>query len=171
MKAGKAPLYRRVNTRTHGVTHGGGRKSRWERNTKTAAKDTGVHGSMHGKRQNGLDYTPLFRFLLSQVGRDWNDVHSEAVRRVDREEPIYWLVARTEEARQPVVRVGESSYFSGLFVDDQNKLAIVDPSVTVDTLEPRCACCTHTLNGQRLTKPFSDPNEKGDATRPEDAPD
>lgn len=155
-KQEKKPLYRSVNTRTYGVRHGSGNKARHERNTKAGRKDGGATGSMHSGQRHGRDYTPLFRFLLSRVGRDWSDVHSEAVARLDREEPIGWMVAEGGAERKAVFRVGESTYFSGLYVDGEGRLAVVDPSLTPETMRPFCACCTHTLNGVRLSLPFEE---------------
>lgn len=152
----KKPLYRKVNTRTHGVVHGAARtgKASWERNTKKAKSNEAQTGSMHGKQRQGLDYTPLFRFLLSKVGQDWDAVHSEAVSRLDKADPIFWLVALNRADGQPYVRTGESSYFSGLFVDEDNRLSLVDPDLTVDQMTPSCPCCTHTLNGKRFTRSY-----------------
>jgi len=162
MQPRSKPLYRRVNTRTHNVHHGSGQKAKYARNTKAAGKAQSDKGSMHSGQRHGLDYTPLFRFLLSRVGRDWDVVHAEAVARLDRTEPIFWLVAEHESDREPVVRCSESSYFSGLYVDDYNILQIVDPSVTHETMDPTCACCTHTLNGVRLSKAFGVSEEDGE---------
>lgn len=156
MQRDKKPLYRSVNTRTHGVRHGAGGKSKWERNTKAAGKNRATKGSMHSGQRHGFDYTPLFKFLLSRVGRDWDEVHSEAVARLDREEPIFWMVAENLSEANPTFRAGESSHFSGLYVDETNTLALVAPEVTPDTMQPTCACCTHTLNGIRLTTPFGE---------------
>ena len=156
MKDKKKPLYRSVNTRTHGVRHGSGAKSKWDRNTKASAKNDTMKQSMHSGQRHGYDYTLLFRFLLSRVGKNWPDVHGEAVSRLDREEPITWIVADRLSEGKLFVRVGESSYFSGLYVDENNLLAVVDPKLTADTMRPFCACCTHTLNGVRLTTPYSD---------------
>ena len=110
-------------------------------------------GMSAGKRR-GLDYTPLFRFLLSKVGSDWSAVHSEAVARLDRTEPIFWLVALRPEDEQECVRIGEASYFSGLKVDGNGVLQIVNPEFGPGSLAPRCKCCTHTFNGLRLTRAF-----------------
>lgn len=154
MRGKKEPLYRKVNTRTHHHDHHKGGHARWERNTKAGKNNESMRGSMHSGRMNGLDYKPLFRFLLSKVGQDWNEVHSEAVARLDKEEPIYWLVARTEDEKRPTVGIGESSYFSGLYIDENNRLAIVDPSVKVEDLEPYCSCCTHTFNGKPFVKKY-----------------
>jgi hypothetical protein len=146
------PLYRRVNTRARGVQHGGG-EARWARNTK-AALDEGMRGSMHAGQRNGLDYTPLFRFLLSRVGQDWDVVRSEALSRLDGPEPLYWIVARGEAEERAFVRVGENSYWSGLKVDAANRLALVAPDLSVDDMVPGCGCCTHTLNGERFKRGF-----------------
>lgn len=147
----KEPLYRRVNTRTRGVFHGGG-AFRWSRHARR--EDPTARGAMHGRRRHGLDYTPLFRFLLSRIGEDWTETQREAVARLDRPDPIFWLVARTEEERRPFVRIGESSYYSGLYVDEDNRLALVDPAWRVERMEPRCRCCTHTFNGVPFTQTY-----------------
>lgn len=92
MRGRKEPLYRKVNTRTRGVHHYKGGRARWERGTKVAQQNEGERGSMHQGVQNGLDYTPLFRFLLSKVGENWNDVHSELLRAsTSRSRFIGWL--------------------------------------------------------------------------------
>ena len=145
----KQPLYRKVNTRARGVRHGSGGEHRWQR----GAEPWKMTGMSRGVRR-GLDYTPLFRFLLSRVGQPWDETHSEAVARLDRPDPIFWLVARTPAERRDVVRVGESSYYSGLFVDDDGVLQRVDPAIGPGDLEPSCACCTHTLNGIPFSRKF-----------------
>ena len=144
----KEPLYRKVNTQTHRVHHGIGGDYRTERNGQ--AHSPASRGSMHGKQKRGLDYTPLFRFLLSKVGEEWNSVYSEAVPRLDRPDPIFWLVARHEGERREIVRVGESSYYTGLYVDDDGILRIVNPALRPEHQVPSCTCCTHTLNGVRF---------------------
>lgn len=148
------PLYRKVNTRARGVFHGGGGDYKHTRNTKREKTNPSSRGAMRGKQQHGLDYTPLFRFLLSKVGQDWSRVHSQAVARLDKEEPIFWMVARTEDDKRPVVRIGENAYFHGLYVDEENKLALVDPTACNEDLEPDCPCCTHTFNGVPLVRKF-----------------
>lgn len=141
----KEPLYRRVNTRTWGVRHGHGGEYRWSRHA--WREDRAGRGAMSGHRRHGLDYTPLFRFLLSQVGGAWVDIHREAVSRLDRPDPIFWMVARSAAEKRAFVRIGESTYYSGLYVDAEGRLARVDPALGVETMEPSCACCTHTFNG------------------------
>lgn len=149
----KEPLYRKVNTRTHGVSHGACRKRyRWARNSKAERASDAPRGPMHGRARHGRDYTPLFRFLLSKVGGDWDAIHAEAVSRLDTPEPIFWLVALNEVDRKPYVRIGESTYYSGLFIDSDNRLAVVAPDLRVEHMTPRCTCCTHTFNGARFTR-------------------
>jgi len=151
----KKPLYRSVNTRTHGVHHGSGGDYRWSRR-----REDRVHaGAMGGNSRRGLDYTPLLRFLLSRVGEDWDAVHAEAVARLDRAEPIFWLVARSKAERQHFVRIGESSYYSGLYIDEDNRLRLVDPALHVEDMEPVCACCTHTFNGVPFTRKYAPPGD------------
>jgi hypothetical protein len=156
----KEPLYRRVNTRARGVHHDKGGEFRWSRHS----DDRIAAGAIPGKRQRGLDYTPLFRFLLSRVGDDWREVYREAASRLDRPDPIFWMVARSEAERRPFVVVGESSFFSGLCVDADGRLALVDPTLRVEQLKPGCACCTHTFNGARFTRKY-DAEGRGGAIR------
>ena len=149
------PLFRKVNTTAHGVHHRTGGDSGDDRNTKVQKSFDGNRQSMHGRQLRGLDYTPLFRFLLSKVGSEWDAVFSEAVARLDRPEPIFWLVARSELERKDYVRVGESTYFSGLYVDESGRLQRVNPDFSVDDLRPSCRCCTHTFNGVPFTRSAS----------------
>jgi hypothetical protein len=153
----KPPLYRKVNTTAHSIRHGAGGDFHEQRNSKAAARSDAVRLPMHGKARRGFDYTPLFRFLLSKVGTDWNEVHAEAVARLDRADPVFWLVARQAHEEQDVVRVGESSYFSGLRVDEHGRLQRVNPSLDRADMTPLCGCCTHTFNGQRFTQAFKAP--------------
>jgi hypothetical protein len=103
---------------------------------------------MYGKKERGLDYTPLFRFLLSKIGFNWDEVFSEAKSRLDKTEPIFWIVALTQDEKKDYVRVGESTYFSGLYVDDNAILQIVNPALKARDMKPFCSCCTHTFNGK-----------------------
>ena len=153
----KKPLYRKVNTRTRGVHHIKGGEYCHESNTKAEKSSEATRGSMHGKQRRGLDYTPLFRFLLSKVGEDWSRVHSEAVSRLDTEAPIFWMVARSEADKRPCVRIGESSIYSGLYVDENGKLTKVAPHLRNEDLRPDCPCCTHTFNGVPLVRKYEAP--------------
>lgn len=164
----KEPLYRKVNTLARGVRHRFGGDAAWARNTKAekAAEAEGITRVSMGKPVNrGLDYTPLFRFLLSKIGQDWDAVYSEAIARLDRPDPIFWMVARRPEDRSPWVWLGESSRYSGLYVDDDNRLQKVDRALTAADFLPTCICCTHTFNGERLTRPY-DPDWPTDDPRP-----
>lgn len=113
-----------------------------------------IREGMHGRKRRGLDYTPLFRFLLSKVGCEWSAVYAEAASRLDLPEPIFWLVALRPEEEREYVRTGESSYFSGLKVDENGMLQIVNPKLGPGSLSPFCKCCTHTFNGVRFTRSF-----------------
>ena len=144
----KKPLYRKVNTKARHVHHNHGGDFKNFRNG----------GSAIGMRrgiQRGLDYTPLFRFLLSKVGCDWDVVHSEAVSRLDKEEPIFWMVSKSLHSSNEVVRLGESTFFSGLFVDESRVLRVTNPEINETSLAPQCKCCTHTFNGVVFSKTFA----------------
>jgi hypothetical protein len=148
------PLYRRVNTKARQVHHAHGGDYRHVRNTERERDSTATRGSMRGHQRRGRDYTPLFKFLLSKIGEDWDAVFSEAVARLDTADPIFWVVARQPHERTDYVRVGDSTYYSGLYVDAGNRLQAVNPTLGPDTIEPSCACCTHTFNGVRLTRAY-----------------
>jgi hypothetical protein len=137
------------------VHHNFGSDAKYDRNTKK-----GINKNMKKNVDRGLDYTPLYRFLLSKVGQDWDKVHSEAVSRLDQEDPIYHLVARNETEKRDYVRCGESSMYSGLYVDENNILQKVNPNLRNEELFPSCGCCTHTFNGTPLQKTYADFNKQ-----------
>ena len=144
------PLYRKVNTKARGVHHHTGGDYRHSRHRKERHYVKMVRGV-----QRGLDYTPLFMFLISKVGQSWDQVFSEAVSRLDKQEPIFWLVALTKDQEQELVRGGASSYYSGLYVDDEGVLRKVAPELNASSLDPLCPCCTHTFNGQPFSRKYS----------------
>jgi hypothetical protein len=143
MQATKPPLYRKVNTTARGVHHNFGGDFRDDRCRSNADESVVVHQGMHKGIRRGLDYTPLFRFLLSRVGRDWDEVYSEAVSRLDRTKPIFWQVALRDDAAQAYIRTGEASYFSGLKVDESGVLRIVDASIGPGSLVGRVSRRRH----------------------------
>lgn len=150
MNKEKEPLYRRVNTKTRGASHSMG-NARYDKGTKE-----GVSRSMKRGIERGLDYTPLYKFLLSKVGQNWDDVYREAVQRLDKVEPISYIVIDINDLGDHrygvdgIIRGGESTYYSSLFVDENNILQKVKPDLKNEDLQPSCGCCTHTFNG----KPF-----------------
>jgi hypothetical protein len=146
----KKPLYRKVNTTARGVHHNIGGDFRNHRRTEeydSIGMKSGV--------QRGLDYTPLFKFLLSKVGQTWDKVHSEAISRLDKPDPIFWMVSLDRDQAEDVVVIGSNSYFSGLYIDSSGMLQIVNPTIGPESLEPTCACCTHTFNGHPFTKKYN----------------
>jgi hypothetical protein len=149
----KPHLYRSVNTRTHGVNHGSYRAYRYERHTKKEQRALSTHGSMHSHQRHGFDYTPLFRFLLSKVGHPWDQVFSEAKSRLDRPEPVFWMVALHESDKQEYVRTDENSYYSGLWVDEAGLLQKVNPRLTPEQMKPFYDGYTHTFNGVVFAQP------------------
>ena len=90
MNREKPKLYRKVNTKAKGVRHDFGGDFKDSRNSKGETFQQ-AKGTMFGTKERGLDYTPLFKFLLSKVGSNWNEVFSEAKSRLDKQEPIFWI--------------------------------------------------------------------------------
>ena len=103
--------------------------------------------------QHGLDYTPLFRFLLSKVGQPWDQTYSEVKTRVLSDDEIRYMV-KDDAGFDSFFRYGESAYFSSLFVDDEGLLQKIDPTLTNNDLYPSCPCCTHTFNGKTFQKKY-----------------
>ncbi|MBE7175406.1 MAG: hypothetical protein INR69_03335 [Mucilaginibacter polytrichastri] len=143
----KEPLYRKVNTKAKNVHHSFGSDFKYSRHRKKETLEQ-IKGKMHGVKERGLDYTPLFRFLLSKVGSNWNEIFSEANSRLDKTEPVFWLVALDENDKKDYVRLGESTYFSGLYVDNNGILQLSNPNLKATDLKHYCECCTHTFNGK-----------------------
>lgn len=146
----KKPLYRKTNFRARNVHRNAPSGDfRHERNTKAMKEFEGTHKSMHSDRKHGYDYTPLFKFLLSKVGQPWDVVFSEAVSRLDSEEPIFWMVetdAFRLDNHHGYFYAGESSSFSKLKIDENGILVKIKPDFV--PYKPSCTCCTHTFNGK-----------------------
>lgn len=115
------------------------------------------NNTCHGA-QIGWDYTPLFKYLLSKVGQPWNEVYREVKPRLNTIVPIYWMVSRYRNKDEFLgyIRIGESTYYSSLYVDDKGLLQYVDKSINENTLEPSCNCCIYTFNGKRFSKKYKE---------------
>lgn len=81
----KTNLFRKVNTKTYNVAHNFGED--FKRFIKIEENQN--KGKMKRNIERGLDYTPLFKFLLSKVGENWYDVFNEAKSRLNKTEPIF----------------------------------------------------------------------------------
>lgn len=145
MKENKVSLSNKYNVPTGG-------EYRNQRHSKAFLNDDRNHKSMTSGKY-GYDYTPLFKFLLSKVGSDWDQIYSEAKARLNDQAPIFWLVALHESERRDIVRVGESTYYSGLFVNDHEKLTIVYPDIVYSDLPIPYLNETITFNGIVMGKP------------------
>lgn len=149
----KEPLYRKVNTKAAYCFHWYGSDAAKDRGTKH-----GIPKSMKKDVRRGLDYTPLYKFLLSKVGKEWDAVYSEACSRLITDEPIWHMVENNKPNHQTYFNLGyfinEKSFYSKLFVDENGILQKKDPSITADSFTPSCPCYTHTFNGIRFTKKY-----------------
>ncbi len=146
MNRAKQPLYRKCNKTAHGfhLPRPNGH-FRHERNTQAMERFEGTHMAM-GETNIGFDYTPLFQFLLSKVGGIWDEIFSEAVSRLDKQEPVFWMVELDpRKMSRPIVRIGESSYYSKLTVAD-GVLVKIDPDAGPPAKSN--TCCTFTFNGR-----------------------
>lgn len=163
----KKPLYRTVNTRVPhmGLWHDFGSDAKYDRNTKQ-----GVSKTMKNKKKRGLDFTPLYMFLLSKVGQKWDDVYSEAKSRIPESETEaiehMFYKETTYSINNGYCRMGEGSMYSTLEIDENGLLQKTHPELAIESLYPSCNCCTHTFNGKPLTNkwlnnPIYKTNENG----------
>lgn len=145
MNREKQPLYRKENKRALNFWRNRDKvRYRYERHSKKMDNFVGNYKPMHSTN-NDYDYTPLFKFLLSKVGQQWDDVFSEAVSRLNDRKPIFWMVdLHYEPGQRTIVAIGEGSCYSKLTVVD-GILVKADENATPD--EKGCTCCTHTFNG------------------------
>ncbi|MGE0969215.1 hypothetical protein ACQFN5_04085 [Klebsiella sp. WOUb02] len=142
-------LYRSDNTTTRHCSTNPGAEYRWERNRKRVGDDLlPKRETMHGRQKRGRDYTPLFNFLIKQIGNPWDDIFSEVCGRLDTTVPVFWLVALHEHQQRDLVRIGDSSFYPGLFVDGNGILQQVNPSITGKDVKVTCRCCTLTYIGE-----------------------
>ena len=150
MNKQKEKLYRKDNKKALHYEGNTGWEYRYDRNTKKLKE---FEGNFKGikKTDKGMDYTPLYRFLQSKVGSNWDEVHSEAISRLDKEEPIWHIVILdTEEPsrynlKSGITRVGNSQYHS-LTVNEDRILVKINSDAL--PYPPSCSCCTHTFNGK-----------------------
>ncbi len=144
----KKPLYRTMNTRSHGVNYhrGIGPDSRHDRNTKD-----GLRKSM-ASRKLGLDFRPLFLFLQSKVGEKWDDVYSEAKSRIPASEAhvIDYIFCENRPDDTEYFMINENCCYSRLKVDDDGILQKYS-DLRIEQMYPSCGCCTHTLDGKVIT--------------------
>jgi len=169
MNRKKEPLYRKENKLALHYRGDIGGDYRHSRNTKKNKESDQMKSSMGGKKQRGVDYTPLFKFLLSKVGKKWDEVYSGTVSRLDQEDPIFWMVYvndphndfhhRNGEMNGSFI-AGERSIYSKLVVDENGVLQYVNPNLSVNDFHKTCNCCTPTFNGKVINNPWINPYDK-----------
>lgn len=140
------PLWKKLNKpksyKTHDVKVG----AKFDKNTKD-----GVKRSMSSDNRNNhwKDYTPLYKYLLKHVGEDFDKICSDIYPRIDERNEIWFIVAEREnDIRDKGYVVVGNSYYSQLFVDENNILQKVKPELINENFYPYCDCCTHSFNGE-----------------------
>lgn len=164
MNKEKKPLFRKEK-KTGLSTHyyvSTGSDFRHQRHTKKMKEYDGNHMPMKSGKF-GVDYTPLYLFLLSKIGCKWDEVFSEICERLPLEhrKSIFRMVRLIESVFQsrnyhsndvmPSVRIGENSYWNTLEVIN-GVLVKVDPNFTAKDCVIGCTCCTHSFNGKPIKK-------------------
>lgn len=132
------PLYRKVNRRCLHCYEDKGGKYKWQRHTKNEKllyDEEITHGKMK-KRANGFatnayDYTPLFKYLLNCIGEDVDVVYHKIHKRIKERYPFDTMVSRKpKEELNDYFRWGECTFFSQLYVDENNKIQKVNPNLS-----------------------------------------
>jgi hypothetical protein len=159
----KKPLFRKekkTGLSCHYYVERGG-QHRHDRHSKKMKQFDGDHLPMNSGKF-GYDFTPLYMFLLSKVGQNWDKIYSEACDRLPLEyrERIFDLIQTIEgtivddrKQIREVVRGGESAYYSALKVEDGILLKI-NPEFNPQNVFG-CLCHTHSFNGKPLKSPLS----------------
>lgn len=162
------PLYRKWNTRVLSPSYWlnlWGGDYRHERSKHKNDFET-TKLPMKKNRGAGYDYTPLYQYLRSHVGENWNDIYSKILPRLPdtKEGREAWtiFVLQPGEKVRPLVRYGPRSMFSALYIDEKNLLQVVDPTVGVEHCNAPYGKDfpeTYTLNGKRIMKTNPDKEE------------
>ena len=136
----KKPLYRKENKRTH---NGWAwyfypkERYRFERHKNFDDQIERMSIKKHSMFRTGYDYTPLIRFLHSHVGDVWADIFCECQARLNNITPLTRMVVNVNkrglvvdnypcEELPKYCEVGEDSYWSTLYVDEEGVLQFVD---------------------------------------------
>lgn len=183
------PLYRKVSKTTHnGFPHAdydSNPRSRNSRHTKKGMK-RGMTTQEESRGHGLYDYTPLFKFLLKQEGRDWDEVWKECIARLNNTEPVSYMVinikknglvnpnVNIEFSDKPKLdwkgrdlantgiksfRYGEGSRYSTMYVDHENKLQFVDKNYVSGPDYEQERRWGETFNG-KLYETYKRPEEK-----------
>jgi hypothetical protein len=126
------PLYRKENKRSlrtsYYVKTGG--EARWYRNSKQEKEDieNEVTRQKIPKKKLDMDFSPFYNYLVSNVGSNADEVFRNAVPRMPD-------VATTKQCWDymfgkdsgEIHRMGENSYWSALYVDDEGLIQKIDP--------------------------------------------
>ncbi|MBR5028611.1 MAG: hypothetical protein IKX51_05255 [Bacteroidales bacterium] len=148
----KKPLYRKVNKITHnGIRYYCQETDRYrnERNKKNKSLPNQLPIKRKQNRHDN-DYAPLYRFLLSRVGCNWDEVWNECISRLDKVEPVLDMVVNVNKKGLAVdtsIRYPEGlpemfhdfracddsqTFWSTLYVDSNGILQYVDEHYTID---------------------------------------
>ena len=156
------PLYRKRNTKVlnsgYWIWSSGG-DYKYERHFYKNDFET-TKLSMKKNRGADYDYTPLYWYLRKHVGENWNDIYSNILPRLPntkegREAWTYFVNQPYEKNKLAIVSYGPRAYYSALYIDENNLLQIVDPTIGVEHFNAtygRDFPETYTFNGKRIMK-------------------
>lgn len=145
------PLYRKekktgLSTHYYVITGGDYRHTR---NSKKQKQFDGHKQPMNSGKW-GVDYTPLYRYLLSKVGQIWDEVYSEVCKRlpVEHRQAINYMVVTDTNEPEPYFRYGENSYFSTLTIKDGILVKVDGEKSFIPPSRIKSVCNTYSFNGK-----------------------
>lgn len=159
----KKPLWRKINRTVYG-TYRLNTAEKYSRNKKEdVVKKTKMNAST---KYGDLDFTPLYKFLLKNIGNSWDTVKSEALSRLPKdivqyEDPFNGVVldyseylGLTEFAyNNSFFSGGHTSMFSQLYVNEEGLLALVNPELSGESIAKIYSLYpdkTYTFNGKKI---------------------
>ena len=122
MKEQKNPLYRKINTKSLSTRYWVEGKPKYKHD-KLKYEREGLmvipikRRRVHGCNWGNFNYNPLFRFLHSKVGSNWDEIYSECCDRLLYREPVWVLVDRYYKGYD-TVRFGENNYWDKLYINE-----------------------------------------------------
>ena len=152
-------LYNKVNTTCHGGKKYHGNEEDYNRGS-TKEKNISKQKKMKsGKQHHGLNYNPLYSYLRKHVGEKWSTLHSDIMPRLPshlKDNPLDYAVLSfkdysalsDDEKTNCTFRTNEATFHSKMYVDENDLLQFISPTLTINDLKASCNCCTHTLNGK-----------------------
>lgn len=148
------PLYRKekkTGLMTQYYVNRGG-EYRWERSKSVTPNR--VYDALKQQmksRKLGMDWQPLYNFIMSNVGCNYDETYSKALKRCNKfrdEFNKHWAYLFNDD--RDIVRLGENTYYSALTIDEFNNIQIRNTGAEPIKGGSFSFGYTHSFNGKTL---------------------